>query len=35
MHMQGIHSLGMFKFGCEPRESAACEDLSFLLQPPT
>jgi len=35
MHMQGIHSLRLFKYGCEPREIAAGEDLSFLLQPPT
>lgn len=34
MHMQGIHSLRLFKYGCEPREIAAGEDLSFLLQPP-
>jgi len=34
MHMQGIHSLRLFRYGCEPREIPSGEDLSFLLQPP-
>ncbi len=32
MHMKGIHSLRLFKYGSEPREIPAGEDLSFLLQ---
>jgi dipeptidase E len=34
MYMKGIRSLRLFRFGCEPREIPAGEDLSFLLQAP-
>ncbi len=32
MRMKGIHSLRLFRYGCEPREIPPGEDLSFLLQ---
>jgi dipeptidase E len=32
MHMKGIRSLRLFRYGCEPREIPAGEDLSFLLR---
>ncbi len=32
MSMKGVRSLRLFKYGCEPREIPAGEDLSFLLQ---
>ena len=32
MWMKGIHGLRLFKYGREPREMHADEDLSFLLQ---
>jgi dipeptidase E len=31
-YMKGIHSLRLFKYGSEPREIPAGEDLSFLLK---
>ncbi len=33
MHMKGVHSLRLFKYGSEPREIPAGADLSFLMQP--
>ena len=33
MSMKGIRSLRLFRYGCEPREIAAGEDLGFLLRP--
>jgi dipeptidase E len=33
MHMKGIHSFRLFKYGHEPREIPAGADLSFMLSP--
>ena len=34
MRMKGMRSLRLFRYGEEPREIPAGEDLSFMLQPP-